>query len=389
MNLLQKARSHLTTLENLLGESRNLDATGSGGTVDTYVHDAPSSVALEIELRRGDVGTSRILSHPAFSAVTSAWHSIASHIEAGFNCTLQKDGSKRSDTALYGALRDASSGSGASDPPTPPTTRAAVLWNASRYSQTMRTSRDRWEWVRLLCMTWSSRIWRRGLTADTVLRPVCSLCDTPVGFPEFRIPCVCPVCLDTFCSNCYGGSWLGRLFGDRGCRRCSIIVKRYECFHGSTARLLEAGVYCIVSVTNARSGGGRKYVGVRSLLAPPTLAGLQSDEDLSGISARTASSEKDPENLDCLYDCQSETAGSIMVLPDTESKPRKSSLYCFPSLSRHYEPIGALTRQAAENLEMIAIDPKQARLLPTVLNAKFNLHCVCWLFLNVDAAQVS
>lgn len=113
-----------------------------------------------------------------------------------------------------------------------------VLGNVNRFAQTLWTPRHRWEWIRLLIGAWI----RNTLSGNTQ-QCHCSVCERRVPGP-----CICPVCLEKFCSSCYRRSWIRCLFGDRGCPRCSIVVQRYEYFHGVTSHRLETGVYCVVHV---------------------------------------------------------------------------------------------------------------------------------------------
>lgn len=62
------------------------------------------------------------------------------------------------------------------------------------------------------------------------------------------VPYLCPVCLFLYCGSCYGGTFFLRIVGDQCCRRCAIVVERYELFHGFTARELEAGIYAVVHI---------------------------------------------------------------------------------------------------------------------------------------------
>eukprot|EP01054_Gregarina_sp_Poly1_P002700 Gregarina_sp_Poly_1__2699@NODE_1742_length_3426_cov_74_118190_g1141_i0_p1_GENE_NODE_1742_length_3426_cov_74_118190_g1141_i0NODE_1742_length_3426_cov_74_118190_g1141_i0_p1_ORF_typecomplete_len450_score48_59NOB1_Zn_bind/PF08772_11/4_2NOB1_Zn_bind/PF08772_11/43_NODE_1742_length_3426_cov_74_118190_g1141_i09742323 len=433
MNVLHKARAHLATLERFIDEFpakrlpppsydfRDEALIGLGRqpltTVPSEVElvTAPGRHIIDTETRPPQIVWPRpgrslqVTRNPAFAAVASAWASITTSLEHGMASVSQHAKSadamlaqtfrpsEPADSQQPGAVSETDAATSSSHSFVQVRDSINVLTNASRYSQTMRTPRHRLEWFRLIFGAWCFRCFRSNSSS---VRQMCSACSRTVGFPSLSMPCLCPVCFDLFCPRCYGGSTLSRLFGDRGCRRCAIIVQRYEHFHGCTARLLEAGIYCVVASAGPMT----------TTTAPRIIPQKRSETLIVGVrdaamldahindfeptpSQQTTGSDEIVTVASTGYTGTYSEAGygarGMEIFPDSDDVAANRTVTCFTLQPRPLDPLGELAKSRALLLDRLTQHPLESpHLLAIPGMSKLTARCAAWFFLNVDTAEV-
>eukprot|EP01053_Blabericola_migrator_P004827 Blabericola_migrator_1__4826@NODE_2533_length_2638_cov_124_569428_g523_i1_p1_GENE_NODE_2533_length_2638_cov_124_569428_g523_i1NODE_2533_length_2638_cov_124_569428_g523_i1_p1_ORF_typecomplete_len531_score49_41_NODE_2533_length_2638_cov_124_569428_g523_i14452037 len=425
MNVLHKARAHLATLERFIDEfpasagasskrSQPLQSRLPDESLIGQGRQPLATVPSEVELvapdarrspprsaqsssawsRRGSRHSFHVPRNPAFAVVASAWASITSGFENAFRSQEMAESSAVQEVEVRDyrlPSRDVQTGrinAVGHDP-------VNVLHNASRYSQTMRTPRHRLEWIRMIFGAWCFKCFRRSGSASNI--QACSACLRELGFPSINIPCVCPVCYELYCPRCYGGSVLSRLFGDRGCRRCAIVVQRYERFHGWTARLLEAGIYCVVaSGFSTKKPQDSLVVGVAddsALFQSDVRLDITTDHQ-SAVSLNTSVSDTEMTTVPSTAagtGSMSDPAHMIRALevfPDSEDVAAYRTVTCFTFQPRPLNPLGELGRTQAAKLDQLTHNPLENEELAAIpMINRLKARCAAWFYLNVDTAE--